>query len=459
MTPPSAPEQRGNQSFQHGVRHRGLIIAAPSSGAGKTTLTLALLRHFSRQGLNIRAAKSGPDYIDPRFHAAACGQECLNLDAWAMTPERLAALAYPAPGQGPNQNPTKDSLLLIEGAMGLFDGAPPAGQGSVADLARHLNLPVILVVDAGRMAQSIAPLVMGFARHDPQVQITGLILNNVGSPRHAAILRQALARCGIPIVAALPRAKDLQTPSRHLGLVQAQERDDLETFLDRAADHLSKGIPGDTAPDLSAIPDLAAPLPKPGPNRPLPPPAQRIALAQDQAFAFAYPHMITDWRQAGAEIIPFSPLADDPVPPADFVFLPGGYPELHAPRIAAAHNFLTSLRHHAQSRPVYGECGGYMVMGETLVDADGTPHQMAGLLSLATSFESRQRHLGYRQIRATQGPFIGPHNAHEFHYATTLYANGQPLFTAHDATDTPLPDMGLIQGHSAGSFAHIIDRA
>ena len=455
MTPPPAPERAGNQDVQHEAQHKGLIIAAPSSGAGKTTLTLALLRHFSREGLNIRAAKSGPDYIDPRFHAAACGQDCLNLDAWAMTPERLAALAHPTP----DQNPAKDRLLLIEGAMGLFDGAPPEGQGSVADLARHLRLPVILVVDAGRMAQSIAPLVMGFARHDPQVQITGLILNNVGSPRHAAMLRQALAPCGIPIVAALPRAKDLQTPSRHLGLVQAQERDDLDTFMNRAADHLSRGIPGDTTPDLSTIPDLAAPLPMPGPNRPLSPPAQRIALAQDQAFAFAYPHMIGDWRQAGAEIIPFSPLADEAVPRADFVFLPGGYPELHAPQIAAAHNFLTSLRHHAQTRPVYGECGGYMVMGETLVDAEGTPHHMAGLLPLATSFETRQRHLGYRQITATQGPLTGPYKAHEFHYATTLYANGTPLFTARDAMGEPLPDMGLIKGHSAGSFAHIIDRA
>jgi len=156
------------------------IIAAPASGSGKTTLTLGLLRALSQDGTGVRGAKSGPDYIDPRFHAAACGQTCLNLDAWAMQPDRIRALAAGAP-------------LIIEGAMGLFDGAPPNGKGATADLARVLGLPVVLVVDASRMAQSIAPLVAGFARHDPDVAIAGVILNKVGSPRHADMLRRALA--------------------------------------------------------------------------------------------------------------------------------------------------------------------------------------------------------------------------------------------------------------------------
>ena len=418
----------------------GLILAAPASGSGKTTLTLGLLRALRDRGLPVRAAKSGPDYIDPRFHEAACARPCLNLDAWAMSPSRIASLAA---GDGP---------LLIEGAMGLFDGAPPDGKGATADLARLLNLPVILVIDAARMAQSVAPLAQGFAHHDPAVRIAGVFLNRVGSPRHDAMLRRALAPTGLPVLGSLPRLSDLAHPSRHLGLVQAEERPDLDAFIARAATLVAGHC------DLDAIAALFAPLP---PAPPLPrqkPPAQRIAIARDRAFAFAYPHLLADWQAAGATIIPFSPLADDPVPPADLVFLPGGYPELHASRLAAAQTFLQSLRNAAQKTDIYGECGGYMVLGQTLTDAEGQTHAMAGLLPLATSFATRRLHLGYRHVTATHGPFAGRWAAHEFHYATTTRAEGTPLFTASDAEGTALPPMGLIRGRVSGSFAHLIDR-
>jgi len=420
---------------------RGLILAAPASGAGKTTLTLALLRLLSRQGLTVRGAKSGPDYIDPRFHEAACGVPCPNLDAWAMTPERLRSLA------------AGDGLLIIEGAMGLFDGAPPDGRGAVADLARHLALPVVLVVDAGRMAGSIAPLVAGFAGFDPNVRVAGVMLNNVGSDRHEAMLRRALAPLGLPVLAALRRNPALAQPSRHLGLVQAIERPDLDHFLDTAADALTMTL------DRETLRALAAPLPEAKAAPRLTPPAQVIAVAQDRAFGFAYPHMLADWRAAGAEMRPFSPLADDPVPEADFVFLPGGYPELHAGQIAANTIFMQSLRNAAQTTDIYGECGGYMVLGEGLTGADGTRHVMAGLLPLETSFATRQLHLGYRHLEAQTGPFPGAWAAHEFHYATTLRADGPPLFAATDAEGTALPPMGLHLGRVSGSFAHLIDRA
>ncbi|EAQ25107.1 cobyrinate a,c-diamide synthase [Roseovarius sp. 217] len=420
---------------------RGLILAAPASGAGKTTLTLALLRLLSRQGLTVRGAKSGPDYIDPRFHEAACGAPCPNLDAWAMTPERLRSLA------------AGDGLLIIEGAMGLFDGAPPDGRGAVADLARHLALPVVLVVDAGRMAGSIAPLVAGFAGFDPNVRVAGVMLNNVGSDRHEAMLRRALAPLGLPVLAALRRNPALAQPSRHLGLVQAIERPDLDHFLDTAADALAMTL------DRETLRALAAPLPEAKAAPRLTPPAQVIAVAQDRAFGFAYPHMLADWRAAGAEMRPFSPLADDPVPEADFVFLPGGYPELHAGQIAANTTFMQSLRNAAQTTDIYGECGGYMVLGEGLTGADGTRHVMAGLLPLETSFATRQLHLGYRHLEAQRGPFPGTWAAHEFHYATTLRADGPPLFAATDAEGTALPPMGLHLGRVSGSFAHLIDRA
>ncbi|WP_136637484.1 cobyrinate a,c-diamide synthase [Pseudooceanicola onchidii] len=425
----------------------GLILAAPTSGAGKTTVTLALLRLLNLMGHPVRAAKSGPDYIDPRFHEAACEAPCLNLDAWAMTPDRIRSLA------------AGDELLVIEGAMGLFDGAPPDGKGAVADLARILDLPVVLVVDASHMAQSVAPLVAGFAAHDPAVRVAGVILNRVGSPRHARMLRTALAPLGLPVLAALPRHPDLAMPSRHLGLVQAGERPDLDPFLDRAAAILAEGVPGDAPPDLAALLELATPLPGASDAPRMTPPAQRIAVARDEAFAFSYPHMLADWHAQGAEITFFSPLNDDPVPRAGFVFLPGGYPELHAGRIANAGRFLTTLRTHGERLPVYGECGGYMVLGDVLTDADGVPHQMAGLLNLATSFKKRKMQLGYRRVTATKGPFTGTFLAHEFHYATTLYQSGDKLFQAEDAEGTDLPAMGLREGRAYGSFAHIIDRA
>ena len=419
---------------------RGLILAAPSSGAGKTTLTLALLRLLSREGLHVRGAKSGPDYIDPRFHEAACGAPCPNLDAWAMTPDRLSSLA------------AGDGLLIIEGAMGLFDGAPPDGRGAVADLARHLDLPVVPVVDAGRMAGSIAPLVAGFAGFDPMVRVSGIMLNNTGSDRHEAMLRRALAPLGLPVLAALRRNPALAQPSRHLGLVQAAERPDLEQFLDTAADALAATL------DRDALLSLAAPLPGPTSAPRLTPPAQVIAVAQDCAFGFTYPHMLADWRAAGAELKPFSPLADDPVPEAGFIFLPRGYPELHAGRLSSNHIFMQSLRNAAQHADIYGECGGYMTLGTGLIDASGTPHAMAGLLPLETSFATRRLHLGYRTLTAAQGPFPGTWAAHEFHYATTLQADGPALFSATDAEGTALAPMGLTLGRVSGSFAHLIDR-
>ncbi|MCA8878728.1 MAG: cobyrinate a,c-diamide synthase [Rhodobacteraceae bacterium] len=420
---------------------RGLILAAPASGSGKTTVTLGLLRAFACRGVAVRGAKSGPDYIDPRFHEAATGADCVNLDAWAMTPARIRSLAA-----GPG-------LLLVEGAMGLFDGAAPDGRGATADLARHLDLPVVLVVDAARMAQSVAPLVAGFAAHDRRVRIAGVILNRVGSPRHAAMLRSALASAAIPVLGAVPREEGVSTPSRHLGLVQAAERTDLGAFLDRAADAIAGAV------DLDALAGLARPLPAPLRAPRLSPPAQVVAVADDTAFGFAYPHILADWRAGGAEIRHFSPQADDAVPEAGFVFLPGGYPELHAGRIAASGRFLGSLRRAAASGiPVYGECGGFMVLGHGLTDAQGQRHAMAGLLDLETSFAERRLHLGYRRVVAPKGPMAGGWAAHEFHYATTCRAEGEPLFTATDAEGTPLDPMGLRNGSVCGSFAHLIDR-
>ena len=420
---------------------RGLILAAPASGSGKTTVTLGLLRALKRKGEVVRGAKSGPDYIDPRFHEAACGATCFNLDAWAMDPERLVALAA---GEG---------TLLIEGAMGLFDGAPPHGKGATADLGRHLALPTVLVVDVSHMAQSVAPIVDGFARHSWGTPVTGVILNKVGSERHERMLRKALEPVGLPVLGAIHRQSGLTHPARHLGLVQAREHPELETYLEAAADAIAAAV------DLEALLKLAEPLPEVGTPTTMDPPAQNIAIAEDHAFAFAYPHLLQDWRAKGAQVTPFSPLANEAPPDSDLIILPGGYPELHAGKLAACQTFMNNMKKASQDTDIYGECGGYMALGEGLIDADGKRHKMLGLLPLETSFKTRKLHLGYRHLSAQKGPFTGPFSGHEFHYATTLKAEGDPLFDAMDAEKVQLAPMGLIKGRVSGSFAHIIDRA
>ncbi|MEP3346242.1 MAG: cobyrinate a,c-diamide synthase [Litoreibacter sp.] len=415
----------------------GLLIAAPASGTGKTTVTLGLLRALSRRG-KVQGAKSGPDYIDPRFHEAACGTPCPNLDAWAMSPSRIRTLAT-----------RSDDFLVVEGAMGLFDGAMPDGKGSAADVAQILGIPVVLVIDGSGMGQSAAAIAQGFAMHRAGLHVAGVILNKVASPRHEAMLRRHFPD-DIPVLGAVPRCSDLAHPSRHLGLVQAAERPDLVWWLDQVADMIEAHV------DLDALP--SAPITRASAPQPFRSHYSRIAVAQDQAFAFAYPHLLEDWRAGGAQIKTFSPLNDDPVPESDLIFLPGGYPELHAAQLASNSIFLDSLRKASQCSDIYGECGGYMMLGESLIDADGTTHKMAELLELQTSFAHRKLHLGYRNLTAQDGPFKGHLKGHEFHYATTIKAEGLPLFHASDAEGTSLPAMGLRQGRVCGSFAHVIDR-
>jgi cobyrinic acid a,c-diamide synthase len=430
---------------------RGLLIAAPRSGSGKTTITLALAAALRRRGIAVRLAKAGPDYIDPGFHAAATGAPCLNLDSWAMPPPLLAAtLAEAAQGA---------ELLLVESAMGLFDGleSPAGARGAAADLAARFALPVLLVLDVSGQSQSAAAVARGFATHAPEVRVAGVVLNRVGSARHAAQVRAALAHLPMPVLGSVPREAGIALPERHLGLVQAAEQAALPALLERLA------ALGAAQCDLDAILDCAAPLAVEGaPAVALRPPGQRIALAADAAFSFIYPHILAGWRRLGAEILPFSPLADEP-PPADCdaAWLPGGYPELHGGVLAAASRFRAGLARFAETGPVHGECGGYMVLGEGLVDADGVRHAMSGLLGHSTSFAARRLHLGYREARVLADGPLGPAGArlrgHEFHYASLLDAGRDAPFAAlADGTGTALGAGGGRRGRVSGSFFHAI---
>ncbi len=428
----------------------GLMIAAPASGTGKTTVMLGLLRLLRDRGVAVQPFKSGPDYIDPAFHRAASGRPSFNLDSWAMPAAMLDALASHA---------ADADLVLAEASMGLFDGVarPGAtGNGASADIAARMGWPVVLVLDVSGQAQSAAATALGFSRFDPSVPVAGVILNRVASPRHERLARAGMDTVGIRVFGCLSRRGDLQLPERHLGLVQAVEHPDLNARIAAYAAFLAEHV------DLPALRDAARSVPRPPSSLPrLIPPAQRIALAQDEAFSFTYPHLLNGWRAAGAEILPFSPLADEaPDPAADLVWLPGGYPELHAGRLAAAERFRAALRAHAADRPVHGECGGYMALGEALIDAEGVRHRMAGLLGLVTSYAQRRMHLGYRRAQLHASIAALPAGTmlagHEFHYSTILDQPDAPLADVTDSDGTELPDTGSYRGHVSGTFFHLI---
>ncbi|MBB4351345.1 cobyrinate a,c-diamide synthase [Aliirhizobium cellulosilyticum] len=433
---------------------RALIIGAPRSGSGKTSVTIGLLRAFQRRGVKVRGIKTGPDYIDPGFHEAATRLPGLNLDSWAMAPDLLRHLA--------REQADDAELILIESAMGLFDGivTEPNRSGAASDLARLFGLPVLLVLDVSGQSQTAAAIACGFMHYDPNVKMAACVLNRAGSERHKKLSGDAIEALGMPVVGTVLRDPTLTLPERHLGLVQASEHPEMDAHIDRLADAMERSL------DLDAIFAAAKPfdIPSGSTEKALPPPGQRIALAEDAAFTFLYPHIKRQWRAMGAEIITFSPLADEAPPgDCDICWLPGGYPELHPRRLATAHNFKAGLKSFAETKPVHGECGGYMVLGEALEDADGVTHTMTGLLSHATSFAQRKMNLGYRQARLLGHSAIGSANdlirGHEFHYARVIDAgNDQPLAMIADGRGVEIGPSGGKRGRVTGAFFHAIAR-
>ncbi|MBV1701051.1 MAG: cobyrinate a,c-diamide synthase [Hyphomicrobiales bacterium] len=435
----------------------GLMIAAPRSGSGKTTLTLGLLRALKRRGVAIAAAKSGPDYIDPAFHAAATGRPSYNLDSWAMAPDILANQAALAADGA--------QTWLVEASMGLFDGVPATlgRSGASADIAAAFGLPVVLVLDISGQAQSAAAIVKGCCVYDPRVKIAGVVLNQVASPRHLRLASAAIEAMGVPVLGAMPRSQSIRLPERHLGLVQAGETPELGARLDAMADFVEQNV--NIAALMACAAPLAAKVSAGTIAHALPPPDQTIAIARDDAFSFIYPHLVAGWRAQGAQILWFSPLADEAPPAAaDICWLPGGYPELHAARLSAATHFRTGLQHFATTRPVHGECGGYMVLGAALIDAQNIAHPMTGLLGHTSSFAVRKMQLGYRAASLMADGALGPAGTrltgHEFHYASVSDPGHDEAFAlVHDAYDPAPKPAGSRRGHVTGSFFHVISSA
>ncbi|TAJ32627.1 MAG: cobyrinate a,c-diamide synthase [Reyranella sp.] len=432
---------------------RGFIVAAARSGAGKTTIASGLIRALARRGRTVQPFKCGPDYIDPAFHAAATGRPSFNLDTWGMAPPTLAALVQRHPAD----------LAVVEGVMGLFDGVASQGQsarGQTADLAALTGWPIVLILDVSGQAETAAAIAAGLARYRSDIDVAGVILNRVASARHLGTIAPSLEREGVRLFGAIGTDRRFVLPERHLGLVQAVEMPDILARLDALADAVESALDLDALEAIARRATLAGAATAVG----LPPPGQRIALAHDRAFSFMYPHLLEGWRAAGAEILPFSPLADQaPDPGADAVWLPGGYPELHAGTLAAAGRFAAGMRTlAAKSVPIHGECGGYMVLGQGLETADGARHAMLGLLQVETSFAKRRLHLGYRRARLVADNVLGTAGTevagHEFHYASVLSAGDEPLVDCRDALGAAVPEAGARRGAVSGTFFHAIDR-
>lgn len=428
----------------------GVLVSAPGSGAGKTTVCLGLLAALRDRGLAVQPFKCGPDYIDPGFHRIASGHESFNLDSWSMPSQMMGALLEVA---------SDKDFIVCEGAMGLFDGGAGKGEcgtGSAADIAALTGWPVVLVLDVSSQAQSAAAVALGFSALRADVQIAGVVLNRVASSRHEALIRTAMQDAGVPVFGALPRNADIVLPERHLGLTQSLELDDREARMSTLGKLVARHV------DLDSLLAAARPAQWDAVNAHWPsPPGQRIALADDAAFSFMYPHLRKAWRAAGAELMTFSPLADEfPDERADVCWLPGGYPELHAGVLAAATTFRQGLQTFARSRPVHGECGGYMVMGEALIDGEGVRHEMAGLLGLVTSFAHRRLHLGYRHSELLS-PMPGLDagsclRGHEFHYSSIIEQPDEPLARVLDASGAEVSETGSWRQNASGSFFHMV---
>jgi cobyrinic acid a,c-diamide synthase len=406
-----------------------LLVSAPASGQGKTSVTAALARWHSRQGRRVRVFKTGPDFLDPMVHERASGAPAYQLDLWMTGEADVRARLYDAAGEA--------DLILVEGVMGLFDGAP-----SSADLAQALGLPVLAVIDGAAMAQTFGALAAGLARYREGLQVFGVAANRIGSAHHAKLLRESLPD-DLRWLGALPRDPALALPERHLGLVSADELGDIDARLDALADawaeHASTALP----PPVAFAPSSRAPV-----STRLR--GVRVAIARDAAFCFLYPANLDLLRDAGAALRFFSPLAGDALPDCDAVWLPGGYPELHLPALSQRHDLHAALHAHRDAgKPLLAECGGMLYALDTLAGRDGKPWPMAGLLHGEATMQARLAALGLQDVELPEGVLRG----HTFHYARARIG-AEPLARARNPNGGPSAEAVYRDRRFTASFVH-----
>jgi cobyrinic acid a,c-diamide synthase len=434
------------------------VIAAPASGNGKTTVTLALLAALRRRGLEVAPFKVGPDFIDPGHHAAASGRTSRNLDAWMCGADGVQR-SYALGCAGAE-------VAVVEGVMGLFDGADGGSEaGSTAAVAKLLNAPVILVIDAKGQARSVAALIKGFAEFDPALTVAGVILNRVASPRHAELLRAAHASVpGLPpLLGVLPREPQIALPERYLGLVTAEAAPENVVFYERLADWFEAGV--DVEQLLNCRSGLLPAMPEDRRLEPAPTIAEkvRIAVARDAAFSFCYPENLELLEAAGAEIEFFSPLRNHHLPAGvSGLYLPGGYPELYAPQLAANLSLLQAIRAAALAgMPIYAECGGLIYLSGG-VSGSATDHfqPFVALFPAQARMLPQRKALGYRQITFRFDTILGPAGTvargHEFHYSEVAIAPEVPRSYAVSRADGQiLDDEGYALNNVLASYVHL----
>jgi cobyrinic acid a,c-diamide synthase len=431
---------------------RGLVVAGTQSGAGKTTVTLALLAALRRRGLTVQAFKVGPDFIDPGHHAAITGRASHNLDGWMLSKEENLAMF--------NRYAAGADALVVEGVMGLYDGFDAVTEdGSTAQMAKWLNLPVLLCVNARSMARSAAALARGFQTFDPGLTWAGLVANQVGSPNHTAILKQALEHAGgLGFVGGLQRRDDIILGERHLGLVTAEQTAWDENAITRLADWLEEGVDLERLWDDLPVLDIGVPIEVETPT-----PKVRIGVARDAAFCFYYEENFRRLQEAGAELEFFSPLSDRELPPdLDGIYLGGGYPEVFARELTDNAGMREAVKAFGRNGGVvYAECGGFMYVSESLRDKDGRAFPMAGLLPVEVRMLDRLKSLGYREVTLTESTPLGPAGltvrGHEFHYSEVIVDghDSPSVYQVSGRRPGAADTKGYLSGSVLASYVHL----
>jgi len=431
---------------------KGIVIAGTHSGVGKTTVATGLMAAIRGRGYQVQPFKVGPDYIDPSYHEAACGLPSRNLDSWLLNRSVIVELFQRATAG-------KD-VAVVEGVMGLYDGfRGDSEEGSTAQVAKLLGLPVILVIDAAAAARSVGAAVLGFKEFDPEVDLAGVILNGIAGEKHLEFVRPSLVRAGVPLLGYLPKNAEIALPERHLGLVPTGERTVPKTFYDCLAQQVQRTI------DVERILTVAAPIAAADgntslvfPREPLRPKVS-IAVAMDRAFNFYYPDSLDLLRAWGAEIVPFSPLEDRELPPSvGGVYIGGGFPELYARELHENKTMLLSLRKAAlKGIPLYAECGGLMYLGASIDDSEGKSYPMAELFSYRSTMKQTRLTIGYRQVEALdnnplmkQGESI---RGHEFHLSQLTEQSPNPV--AYSVLDQPGRCEGFRVHNILASYIHV----
>ncbi|MCL7764041.1 cobyrinate a,c-diamide synthase [Polaribacter sp. Z014] len=381
-----------------------LIISAPSSNAGKTTLTLGLLRLFKNKNIAIQPFKVGPDYIDPKFHQLACKKVGVNLDLFMMSQDEINTCL--------NFYGKEAKINCIEGVMGLFDGAKK-DQGSTAEMAKKLKTPVLLVIDAKAVAYSVAPLIQGFVNFDKEVQIMGVVFNRVGSERHYHMLKEACDDIDVRCFGYLSNLKDIEIPSRHLGL-NIQEIEKFDIVIDKIANELDKTVDWQAILEASKEiePNVILSTEKTTTSKKI-----KFAVAKDAAFNFIYPQNIAAMETLG-EVVFFSPITDVKIPDCDFIYFPGGYPEMYLKELSSNTEMLKRIKEFAQNDgKIYAECGGMMYLGKAIISENNEAFKMVNYFDFESSIADKKLHLGYRTSKVNEHIFKG----HEFHYSTLIH--------------------------------------